>query len=546
MICFVLSGCASKPVEPFKWPSAAEIQVMIDTGPKKLPQGIDYYTPDSWLIETEQNVVGPRSKAPQIPVEKLLQKAISQHPNFEMTYGQSCNARETRRALLSMPDKTLSPTFLEFVKHRCGVTGASEMHMFTIKGTRPFEEGWRDQKFEKWLDDLVREHSKKAWIEIGISALESGKSTVISVATSTPDIKIRPLNMSVGDEKVEVVGESFETKPISLFGTVTHGDIGHRWCKRDWEVETPKFRFVCELNPSDSFSRVTIYHGYEEAILKSPQGEFIVSSSGLPPNSFKPSAAYAALRRAGLDTKKDLQKQLLDGINYLRRQNGLAPVSLEVRQSEVIKGLLPSAFSDDVELSNRAYLAMEAGWEVEGDVLDFGYSGRTLKSSDVVDFLGVMLERGTARQDIFDPEAVSVGIGVRSDGESSSVIIGMYNTVKNESVQRRVNIMLDIINQAREDAGLEPFRLRRGDQLRAVEVSHEFMSGDLDEDDVCKAFWGRGGKTCYWSTTSSLTRSSLRRRLLKKESEAITISVAVEKVPNSPHWRYRVWVVTYR
>lgn len=548
LICFVLSGCASEPTPPFKWPSAGEVRMMIEQGPKKLPQGIDYYTPDSWLIETEQTIVGPQPKSPQTPVEEALFKAIQGFPNFEMTQGQTCHARERRRAQLAYPDKSLSPTFLEYVQSRCGATKGGYVYTYLVKDSHaPLSPGWQDAKFDAWLKKAVHQRSKGRWVEVGIAALRKGKDTEISLIASTPKVKIRPREMRVGDDKVEVVGESFLRKPGVITAAITQGAIGSEYCRRDWNTELPRFRFVCNLNTDDEFATITLHQGVEGEILRPMVAEFIVGARHLPPLTFVPSEVYAALREADLDKTKDFQAQFLDAINYLRRVNGLAPVTLEIEQSKVIAGLIPSVFSDDPEISNQAYLAMEAGWEVKERILDFGYDSSSLLTLDVVDHLGGMMSSGSGRDDILKPEAVSVGIGVRSKGKTTSTVVGTYSTIRDESVQRRAGRVLDVLNKARKDAGKKPLKLRRGDQIRAVEVSDEVMSGDLDSEDVCSELFSiPGARYCYYGWTRSLSEFNVSKPLLNEKRESITISVTAEDVPNSPHWRYRVWVVTYR
>lgn len=548
LICFVLSGCASEPTPPFKWPSAGEVRMMIETGPKKLPQGIDYYTPDSWLIKSDQTVVGPQSKSPQTPVEEALFKAIQGFPNIEMTKGQTCHARERRRAELAYPNESLSPVFLNYIRSRCGATKWDSYYTYVVKNSHaPLSPGWQDSKVDAWLGKVVQQHAKGRWVEAGIAALQKGKHTEIFLITSTPDVKIRPREMRVGDEKVEVVGQTYLRSPGSISAAITQGAIGNEYCRRDWNTELPRFRFVCNLNTDDEFATITLHHGEEGTILRPMVADFIVGARHLPPLTFVPSEVYAVLRQADLDKTKDFQAQLLDAINYLRRVNGLGPLSLEVKQSEVIAGLIPSVFSDDPETANQAYLAMEAGWEVEGRILDFGYDSSALLTLDVVDHLGWIMSSGSGRDDIFKPEAVSVGIGVRSKGKTTSTVVGTYSTIRDESVQRRAGRVLDVLNKARKDAGKKPFELRRGDQIRAVEVSDEVMSGDLDSEDVCSELFSiPGARHCYWGWSRSLSEFHVSKPLLNEERESITISVTVEEVPNSPHWQYRVWVVAYR
>lgn len=546
LICCVFSGCATTH-QPYNWTSPAEVRTIIETTPKSLPQVRETFAPEEWEVATDQTITGHAPKNPKSPAELALVSLFKGDKSRVLSYTQTCAAREWWRAYTHSERKWFAPRVDRFVSNRCGAIGVGGRYAQLIRGGKsPFQPGRIEPSIKAWMEEILESQKDAPVLEFGILEAEWAGELVVVIVVQAPRILVEPRLMNVGGREVEFVGRAVSGSVERGFAVVTYGDH-MRWCRLDPSTKPPQFKVICPLNPEDPYAYIDLYLAGKGENLGSLSAELMVSPSGEPPKVYKPSKVEEVIRDHEFQEAMSWEAQFVDGLNAVRKSAGLHPVVLAREQSKTASGLLPAMRSDDVSLSNRAYLGLKAGWDLgDARIVSFGTSTSAIFGNDVQEHLSEHLNHGLSRMRALSPDTDVVALGVGQSEGSTMVTFAVYGVIEDETIQARANKVFEAINAQRKELGRRPLSLRLDAQVKALDLIKKFDVGELDEPDVMEGICDfDGADECneYW--VESLNYWSMDSDILDEDAKQVAIGVSGVPLPNTPHWTYILWIVTF-
>jgi hypothetical protein len=126
------------------------------------------------------------------------------------------------------------------------------------------------------------------------------------------------------------------------------------------------------------------------------------------------------------------------------------------------------------------------------------------------------------------------------------VTFAVYGVIEDEPIQARANKVFEAINAQRKELGRRPLSLRLDAQVKALDLIKKFDVGELDEPDVMEGICDfDGADECneYW--VESLNYWSMDSDILDEDAKQVAIGVSGVPLPNTPHWTYILWIVTF-
>lgn len=524
----VLSACSSSshlPDNPF--PSREATDALL----KRASQVPAASATDAEMLALEEwPLVGPFpaeiGSTPLTAVEGLngdLTRAIATASSLQPTEQLDCVARQ-HAEFFREHQKSVGPRLRAFVDLRCGMADPKVgLWRLTYTTTASPEEVWASNKDDvlKWANEQLQKESGK---EFGIRAISTSDKVMFVLVQTPRSVDIANRTMVQPDGKVRVTGRVRSEKIEAIAASVTKGDWGFSNCTHDESVSLPDFAVECEISPEDAQVRLVISEKERGRLLGKVYAEMMVSTRELPDRYQSPAIrrAIASLPAVVednppvapvapeiteaapeplapqqpsprpsplLETSSDEDKfvaEVTRVVNHVRQQANLPPLTLSAKQSAFNQRILPLFWSQSVEEQNQAVLAVLAGWDVQGFVVDGNLNTTHTPSWDPSTYVDSLLETPGGRQLLLDPNlgGLALGAAMDQDGRGRMVAVSSYAFMPDQEYQARVKAALHNLNEGRKKRGRPEFK--ESVKLRGIarDLAAKIARNEIDPDEA--------------------------------------------------------------
>jgi hypothetical protein len=426
---------------------------------------MDVRTVDAWTLEGPFPAeVGALPYSDPSPWGGLLDAAARRRAGLVLpTDAMHCAARELGRFYLAHRGQP-ADSLRRFITARCRSTVA-RVSVAWVSGDVP-EQADEARIFELWRDDVVQgleTHLIGGPRTAGIWFGREGGHAIVLVASGLREVHVEPFSPRVDAKgRVEIRGEVLG--PVErVEALVNRGRFEVAECQAVAEPKLPRFHFACELAPADESALIAIG-------LRRPGR--LLTSSGFDALATRGDAKLVDYRLPSYSDPRPVASaaeapEAFTGLlNRVRRDAGLAPVSLDAAQSEAAARLAPYFFAAangniaglDPDL---LVLGMLAGWSVEGLVEEGHFTAGAINGSvDLAALLGVALEYPVSRAALLDADidriAVGPVLGSAPDDPWVAAMFGTYSLFESGSHDEMAVRVYQRIEAARAERGLEP------------------------------------------------------------------------------------------
>ncbi len=515
------------------------------------------------------------------PLAQALAKGFD---DAKMTESMACYAREVG-LFYSHYEKYPYVELDDFMKRRCGmVAGWAAIRLYGFdKQDVPEADFLKASNWSAFVEDATSDDDND-FGEYGVW-YGSGKSgTYVVLARATVPAKIKPVSLQQPAGAKVVVEGKLEDDADYVFGLTTRGQYGYGECTSTQGLGDSAFRVTCELKGNDPTVLVTINQGQESDVFSTGilEGEFrrnvekpllfVATGATVPTPAAAEAgadgatasvpgaqpAASAALPRPLLVKKpmesrnveaKAFRDRMVAGVNRVRADAGLEPVTLEEVQSEANRELVPYAFGgDDKDAKNEALLGALAGWKVKSPVVNGTFRTKSLSNGDVDDFLNSMLQTPSGRRVLTAKEVDAIAIGTKFDEatQTVAVMITSYEFLEKRPHVERVNEFLDKLAKARSARGASPPRKVKALKGVADSLARKVEAGELEFHVATSQLWDKSleqfqrSTHIYYGAAHDPLTLNFNEELLTMEPLRIAIMVTPFKPKNSPWYIYGI------
>ncbi|HEY3816258.1 MAG TPA: hypothetical protein VGL81_03755 [Polyangiaceae bacterium] len=404
------AGAASKPAVVF--PSRDEIARIPAEVPRAEAFGMADVAVETWSFESQasSDAAAYEDASPWGDVVRELVKA---HPaNLTPSAPLKCAAQELARFHAkngAMPTESLR----RFVAARCGAVSSGITPMFwSVTSPIPISDAELAPKagegFAKRLGvRLQTEH----WL-LGVASAREGQRTSAVAVLARDEAKLEPGTLTVDASRRVTLRGAARGDFAEIGALVNRGDVGTAPCVPDPRVKAPRFALTCELAPGDTFAWVEVLGRRPGQLLLHELAETIINEGD------RSALVYAAHHVGPPATVKDgpaFSRSLLDGLNRVRTNAHMAPLSLASEQSaentRLAGTLVDAMISSDETVTNRAAIGLMAGWEVKGLIRNGNFFIAAVGTSDATAWLDFAIERPIGRSSLLDPAMRIIAIG---------------------------------------------------------------------------------------------------------------------------------------
>lgn len=421
--------------------------------------------------------------APASVFESVLDRAVAARAGAAVSSeAMHCVAHEVGRFLLargSLPASGL----LEFMAARCGAAGPILRQAFlqaTVQAATSDDDLLRAWRTE--LDGIVARSLTGGLVAAGLWSGRVGDRAALVVVSGERALRFEPFSAVAKGGAVVIRGEVLEPTD-EVIGLVNQGRYGFAECARDPSLELPRFGFRCLLAPADDAAMLEI--------AARPRGS-VLSATILRVLARRPCVKATEYRLAALTgvtptAESDLPAAVHALVGQVRKQAGLAPLTLSVPQSEQAAQLAPHFFAsafgfEPREVGDRAALGIAAGWRVDAPIRAVRLtSGYTAGSREAERWLDAVLRYPTGRQTLLDPRSSVLAVGMLSSA-SPTLLAGVaaaYELFGDEDRVAAGQLLLARIERAREARSAPMVALPDAAQKALDDVVAELPSGRL-------------------------------------------------------------------
>jgi hypothetical protein len=350
---------------------------------------------------------------------KLLDAAAATRGDaVTTTEAMNCVARQ-QAAFLLANDAVPAEPLVHFIAARCGSpSGQVGVAYQTITGDDRIPEAKIEAQFREPVKAMIEKSIPAGRFDVGIAYLRKSGHAVIALSVAPRPVRVErmPLVPASGGGVV-IRGEILD--PVgSVRGMINRGRYGFQSCTPDLSVALPHFAFTCATLPADEAAWLTLSVIPPGRILGTAALETLVWPAGAPTKTYAKLARDAGAAPSAAGAKV---ADLVQEINRVRKEAGLAPLRLAEQESRTVARLAPHYFAglregESNPVADQVALGIRAGWEVDGLVRHGGLiSTWILGSSDYAEIVRTALAHPFGRETLLDPEAERVAIGTAGE-----------------------------------------------------------------------------------------------------------------------------------
>lgn len=431
------SGGLAKPSAPTAvFPSPGELAPL-----PSLPAPSEAFGPgavpvDRWAVTATSQDEGAAYDDPS-PWGEVARAAAAAHPGVvRLSPALRCAASEMARFYAQ---KTGLPTesLRRFLVARCGATSPdASPYVFGLTGLpAPSDAQLVERAKEGVIEYLRRQLVGDAPRAIAIATSRVDERVVVAAVVGSDPVILQPLTRSVDADRNVAVRGTLRSAAADAVAWVNRGEYGFAPCAGDPTAPLPKFAFTCTLDPGDRYAWVQVLARRSGRVMDDSVADVLAYDGDL--DALQYHARSIEMGRTGADDKggnADARSALLVGVNRIRGQGKLAPLTLAAAQSDAngrLAGtLLDATFKSRGADSDRIALGMLAGWNVEGTIRSGGlFVGLVAPAHDVGSWLDFALERPIGRIVLLDPDARRVAIATvhAAEGSGMGAVVTTYD-----------------------------------------------------------------------------------------------------------------------
>jgi len=440
--------------------------------PKAADLGKGYRDVDRWeLAGPFPDAVSSAPRSGRRPWDALVDEFVAHRAGLVVaTESMDCFAREVGR-FLQAEHGAPGVVLQRFIAGRCGV--ATPPPSFETLGWGPTQARDAEEAVAQLGDAIAKRLAERVVggpLELGVWLAIGDARVDMIIATGERRARVEPIATSPGaDGRIEIEGELL-LPATSLGGSVTRGRFEWAECESDAGVMLPRFRLRCPVAADDATAWIAVEYRPPERLLGQVALHVLVRPQGGELRRFE-RAHYTETRN--IDDPAELTAALLELLNDVRRDAGLAPLALDAAQSEVAARLAPYYFSGLVgqaphSVADLVALGMMAGWEVDGIVQQGTFAWAWLvQSRDLGRLLSDALQDPGARKSLLARDAERIALGARfSDAgadagakpgvDSIAVIAATYSLFSEATHHRDVETVRAVLTRARAARSRKP------------------------------------------------------------------------------------------
>ncbi len=566
-------GCGSSSsayIPENNWPSKEAAEKLAN---RPLPQ-VSAPTKERSPVVEQWALLGelPQSFGYSKPVlianwEKGVETLITKNADHRLSSAEMCVARQVA-AFVAVHNSFPEQPIESFISARCGATtyNPSIMTLSFDSGTEP-DVAWgaNQAQISKWATEHL---ASFASANIGIAALNQNGQLRFVMIASKRSVDIQPMTF-VQNGSVVIRGVSNVPNTAGVSASITRGEFGFASCERDSRISFPEFAFTCPVESSDSFAYVDFWVGREGRILGNNAARVMVATTTPPQEYVIPAIRRAvALSVTGQETanaeikgvpivetssKRDLYSlEVLRVINHVRAQAGLLPIDLAVEQSKFNSKIAPFMFSqaarEDVNAENETALAVLAGWNVGGFIVNGSFQMKSMGNLDPSALVDAILESASGRELLLAPGVSTLALGTVDSGEGVDVVVSSYELLPEMDFNRRVGEALRDLNRMRAQRNLpaiqESIKLRGIARDTAARIERNEMDLDAAAKKMTEQYmlkYNKGVK--YWRfVVNDFDDMNFAKELVETQKGRISILVAPYR-PEGYAWGYYAIVI---
>jgi len=385
----------------------------------------------------------------------------------------ACVARETAAFFgryRALPDEIL----MQWLSGFCGASqrpGATEW----VELDGPVEESNPLGSWEtRWLDVLKRAGPN---LRIGVGAHSRASKLVIVLSATIPNTVVHRLGP---DENgvVRLEGRLLRDAD-TLRAVINRGATGAAPCSRDTSVELPEFYVTCQMATDDAQAFIEVVAG-QGHMLEGPVAQVLAR---------RPDVHGYRRPNVRLPRRDDPATALVDGINTLRAQAGLAALRPELAEMRLMSSLYPAAVRADVERDaetlNHFYDELQAGRAVAGLIRWSATCHELAAAGNASDWLAKVLSLPSFRELLLAPRAESIALMTRDEpGVGFGAAFATYSLFRDSDDTERAKLVYETVERLRADDGLATKKLEAPDEL--VRAANDVRDRALPPDEALK------------------------------------------------------------
>ncbi len=350
----------------------------------------------------------------------------------------ACVARETAHFVAVKQGRPPAP-LARYIAGRCGNT-AARVETAWVDG-KP--EGSDEALAAAWapkLDQLLLTLRPGSVVGTGF-AREDGRA-VWAIAWSKETLELADFAFAPKEGKVRVEGKA-ASDTLEVSATLSRGARGFTRCEADPQVPPPRFAFDCAADEGDAQAWLALSTRELDGVLGSLEARLLVL----------PKAGPASWRAPGGPAAAPTAAALLERLNALRAQSGLAPLKDAPAESKTLAALAPHYFAalraGDTALRQQIALGAMAGWEVGEAISRGSVSVARAERADVSALLAELLEDPLARAELFDPEATLAALGTWASSDAAGALVSTYRLAPKVAPLDAVRQVVNDLNAGR-------------------------------------------------------------------------------------------------
>ena len=501
--CVLIAGCAStyppsRPVVEFPRPEAL---AAIEGAPAPTPKVNDAPMPaEGWTVDLgDRPATAHEPWVPSSALDRVVADALARRPGKppQLREAMTCVARELGRYLIDQ--KVAPPVRLRtFVLGACGAV-ATSVGWTSVTGTAPpsttadaLAPAWR-----KLLEEMVGGLSGNP-TDAGFALVRKGNDLLGVLAYAQVRVRFEPFTPVASESNDLTLEGELDGPADRIVAYVNHGRHAAATCFVDPAVARPRFRIMCEVQPSDETTRVQVLYAPPRRALATPVAEVLVRRAGARAVSYR-HVPYASPQPAA--SAADFAPRAVDRLNQVRGEAGLKAVKLAAAQTAAatrvaphyLAGVLGNGKPEDVD---TIVLGLLAGWQVKsGMIRDASFISTVVSGAhDVGLWLDSTLESPHGRVALLDPSIDELALGpmlLSSPDAAGAMVVG-YRFHRGSDHTRDVQRLLGRSVVARKRRALPPpARLAGMDEVMRSELA-EVHAGKQSPSEALQAVldWG--------------------------------------------------------
>ncbi|MGH7339251.1 MAG: hypothetical protein ACREKH_02050, partial [Candidatus Rokuibacteriota bacterium] len=278
---------------------------------------------------------------------------------------------------------------------------------------------------------------------------------LLMVAAADRQLHLEPIPEVGRDGRMRIEGEALE--PVrEITAVFSRGRLGFGFCSADPELELPRFRFDCQLDPDDRSVWLAVTVFPPERLLGNLASELLLWPRGEPEPVYRRPSYVDSHQAWDEDTTAAGFVELL---NQVRGSGNLEPLELDLEQSGTARELAPHFFeaafgNAEASVADLVVMGLLAGWSVDGIVRSghFAASWR-VGDNDIGHLLSEALDQPTARSALLadDVERIAIGpvLEVNDGTPAMAVVVGTYALFSESTHAANVTRVFEGLTQAR-------------------------------------------------------------------------------------------------